>query len=51
MPLEPSAEVDDGGAGAGGEAEEEVDLEEEGEGGEHQEQWDHHQDFAEALRR
>merc|ERR1712080_258610 len=51
LPLEPSAEVDDGGAGAGGEAEEEVDLEEEGEGGEHQEQWDHHQDFAEALRR
>merc|ERR1712037_190870 len=41
----------DGGAGAGGEAEEEAHLGQEGEGGELQEQWDHHQDFAETLRR
>merc|ERR1711971_439201 len=40
-----------GGAGAGGQVEEQVELEEEGEGGELHQQWDRHQDAAEALRR
>ena len=51
--LEPSLEEwkRDGGAGAGGQVEEQVELEEEGEGGELHQQWDRHQDAAEALRR